>query len=399
MSDEPKILSSKLLVSIGLISYPLYIWHWPALAFLKITELEPGITLKIAAIAVACILSVVTYLYVEKPIRRMQGKNKMAFTLLILMSFTALIGIYTHHREGMDFREVNYAVYKNKIKQTVLAYLGLQGETINIPKSGYLNQAKFEKIDPEYDGKLLKLIGTLKSSSGMNAIKNDFDSVNQDGYKCGEAKCKNGIAGQTIVIVGDSHAENFYTAIASTHKNYNVVRFTDAGCTPIASRYRDADNRCKKLLGRALSYVQTNKVELLILAARWPENYADVVGDIESYKPYVKNVALAGPSVVFFHEVSQILLRYDGAMEVNQYVNSQMDFERFELNQQMHQFAQLNNIHYIDRIAPLCGDGLCRLTLTGKELLIFDNGHLSNAGAKYVGEKLLKNRVIANLVS
>jgi hypothetical protein len=65
----------------------------------------------------------------------------------------------------------------------------------------------------------------------------------------------------------------------------------------------------------------------------------------------------------------------------------------------MQRFAQLNNIAYIDRIAPLCGDGLCRLTQTGEELFIFDNGHFSNTGAKYFGEKLLKDRVIATLVA
>lgn len=394
-----RILASKVLVGIGLISYPLYIWHWPALAFLKITELNPGINLKIAAISLAFVLAVVTYRYAEIPIRRMQGKNKMAFILLFLMIFTGLVGINTYNRAGMDFREVNYAVYKSKILQTVSAYLGLQSEPKLAPTSPFLNQAKFEALEPGYTDKLVKLINTLKSSGNLNAIKNDFDLINKEGFKCDDAKCKNGTTGQTIVIVGDSHAENFYSAIASTHKNYNVVRFTDAGCTPIASRYRDVDNRCKVLLGRALSYLQSNKVELLILAARWPQNYAEVVGDIESYKQYVKNIAIAGPSVIFFNEVSQILLRYDGSMDVNQHINTYMDFERFELNEQMHRFAQLNNIAYIDRIAPLCGDGSCRLTQTGEELFIFDNGHLSNTGAKYLGERLLKDRVIASLTT
>lgn len=394
-----KILSSKLLVNIGLVSYPLYIWHWPALAFLKITEFNPSAFQKIIAMSLACILAVLTYLYVEKPIRRANGKNTMAIILLFLMSFTALIGFVTYHREGMDFREVNYVVYKNRIKQTISSYLELKNETKELPTVGFLDQAKFEKLDPGYNDKLIKLTNTLKSSSGIKAIKDDFDSINRNGYKCDEDQCGEKFAGKVIVIIGDSHAANFYTVIASTHKNYKVVAFTDSGCTPIASRYRDADNRCNKLLGRALSYVQSNKVKLLILAARWPQNFEDVVSDIERFKPYVKNIAVAGPSIVFSTEVTQILHRYDGAMDVNQYVNSQIDVDRFELNQQMFQFAQLNHIPYIDRIAPFCEDGLCRLTQTGDELFIFDNGHLSNAGAEYLGEKLLKERVIDKLVN
>jgi hypothetical protein len=299
----------------------------------------------------------------------------------------------------MDFREVNYVVYKSKIKKAVSTHLGLQSEPELTPTSRFLNQEKFAALEPEYANKLLKLINTLKSSDNLSAIKNDFDSINKQGFKFDDAKCKNQTSGQTIVIVGDSHAENLHSSIAATHENYNVVRFTDAGCTPIASRYRDVDNRCKIMLERALSCLQSNKVELLILAARWPQNYAEVMGDIEGYKPYVKNIAIAGPSVIFFNEVSQILLRYDGSMDVNQHINTYLDFERFELNEQMQRFAQLNNIAYIDRIAPLCGDGLCRLTQTGEELFIFDNGHFSNTGAKYFGEKLLKDRVIATLVA
>ena len=207
------------------------------------------------------------------------------------------------------------------------------------------------------------------------------------------------MSGSTIAIIGDSHAENLYSAISLTHQSYNVVRFTDAGCTPIAVRYRDRDNKCQIMLGKALNYLQSNEVDLLIFSARWPKNYEDILTDIEGYKAYVHNIAVAGPSVVFLNEVSQILLRYDGVAEVNSYVNSQIDFERFELNQQMKQFFAINHVEYIDRIAPLCSDGLCRLTQTGNELFIFDGGHLSNAGAVFVGEKLLKDRAIEQLVS
>ena len=65
-------LSARPAVAIGLISYPLYLWHWPILSFLQITE-QGAVSrpLRLAGIAVAVALAVITYLAVERPIRRM----------------------------------------------------------------------------------------------------------------------------------------------------------------------------------------------------------------------------------------------------------------------------------------------------------------------------------------
>ena len=48
-----KILSTKLFVGIGLISYSLYLWHYPVFAFVRITELAlENITVKILIIPI-----------------------------------------------------------------------------------------------------------------------------------------------------------------------------------------------------------------------------------------------------------------------------------------------------------------------------------------------------------
>ena len=64
-------LSSAPVVFIGLISYPLYLWHWPLLSLLQITEQgEVTRPVKAAAIAIAVVLATLTYLLIERPIRR-----------------------------------------------------------------------------------------------------------------------------------------------------------------------------------------------------------------------------------------------------------------------------------------------------------------------------------------
>ncbi|MEP6783719.1 MAG: acyltransferase, partial [Acidobacteriota bacterium] len=64
------VLSARPMVFVGLISYPLYLWHWPILSFLQITEQgDVSRLLKVEAIAVAFVFATLTYLVVERPIR------------------------------------------------------------------------------------------------------------------------------------------------------------------------------------------------------------------------------------------------------------------------------------------------------------------------------------------
>jgi peptidoglycan/LPS O-acetylase OafA/YrhL len=75
--NEPvyKLLSSKLFVGIGVISYSLYLWHYPAFAFDKIIEFTPRDTLgKLSVILITILLSIVSYYFIELPARNKKNK-------------------------------------------------------------------------------------------------------------------------------------------------------------------------------------------------------------------------------------------------------------------------------------------------------------------------------------
>ncbi len=64
------ILGSQPVVWIGLISYPLYLWHWPLLTFARIIEGgEPSPQIRIIALVVSAVLSCITYLLIERRLR------------------------------------------------------------------------------------------------------------------------------------------------------------------------------------------------------------------------------------------------------------------------------------------------------------------------------------------
>ena len=86
-------LSARPVVFIGLISYPLYLWHWPILSFLRITEQgDVSRPLKVVAIAVSFVLASITYLVVEKPIRRALSPATLRRATPVVMPM-AVIGI------------------------------------------------------------------------------------------------------------------------------------------------------------------------------------------------------------------------------------------------------------------------------------------------------------------
>jgi peptidoglycan/LPS O-acetylase OafA/YrhL len=101
-----KILSNKLAVWFGLISFPLYLWHWPILSFARIVESEvPSRNIRLAAVVLSIVLAWLTYKLVERPLRF--GKhNKIKVTaLVILMTVVGYVGYNTYERNGLPFRK------------------------------------------------------------------------------------------------------------------------------------------------------------------------------------------------------------------------------------------------------------------------------------------------------
>jgi len=101
-----KILSTKLFVGLGLISYSLYLWHYPIFAFVKTTGLVMGdMTFKLLLIPILLICSVISYHFVEKPFRNKKNDIKKIL-ILISISFFVLISfnLYVINKDGIKNR-------------------------------------------------------------------------------------------------------------------------------------------------------------------------------------------------------------------------------------------------------------------------------------------------------
>jgi peptidoglycan/LPS O-acetylase OafA/YrhL len=98
-----KVLSNKRLVWIGLISYPLYLWHWPLLSFYSIIGAgERNNLVVLALVALAFLLAWITYRYWEQ-LFRYRG-NWAVLVLCAGMIIVGSAGYSAYTRNGLDFR-------------------------------------------------------------------------------------------------------------------------------------------------------------------------------------------------------------------------------------------------------------------------------------------------------
>ena len=102
-----KILSTKLFVGIGLISYSLYLWHYPIFAFARITDFTQGSSFnKLLLGAIILIISVFSYYFVERPARNKNNKFKVILNLnIFFIIFLIIINLIIFFNQG----------YKNRI--------------------------------------------------------------------------------------------------------------------------------------------------------------------------------------------------------------------------------------------------------------------------------------------
>lgn len=100
-------LSHPLMVWFGVISYPLYLWHWPLLAYARILEGGlPSAVVRVGLILFAVFLAWLTYRFIERPIRfGIQSRIKV-IVLAMLMVGVGYTGFHVYTHEGLNQRPV-----------------------------------------------------------------------------------------------------------------------------------------------------------------------------------------------------------------------------------------------------------------------------------------------------
>jgi len=185
------ILSNKIVVLIGLISFPLYLWHWPLLTFARIIESgKPTPEIRWAAVALSMLLAWLTYRLIETPLKNIGSRAKTIF-LTVLMIGMGVTG---------------YATYK------------LNG----IPDRGMIKFS--EKINAQFVGPLWQY---TKNDSCM--AKHPMAGTADFGWWfCMESRD----ADPTLMLIGTSFANHLYAGLAQNSETKKNTILSIGTCDP-----------------------------------------------------------------------------------------------------------------------------------------------------------------------
>jgi peptidoglycan/LPS O-acetylase OafA/YrhL len=222
-----RILANSLLVKIGLISYPLYLWHWPLLSFARIIEGEtPSREIRIGAVILSIALAWLTYRLIEIPLR-FGARTKTKVSVLILSMFMlGLIGHLTSKQHGFAFR---LKAFEEKVKEV---------------KRSRDSTPECKNAIPVKDLRYCNLADTSRSPS--------------------------------VVVIGDSHGNRLYESLAAKYDSLgeNLLQIGGGGCLPfwdIETGSPGQPNKCHEQMNPQLDYVLNNpNIKTVIFANRGP---------------------------------------------------------------------------------------------------------------------------------
>lgn len=128
------LLSSRLAVAIGLISYPMYLWHWPMLTLPRVFSGEMSVGAKFVALFLTLCFSIATYKFVEKPFRYGGSGGLKSLVLILCIAALGSFGLNDYQRDGLPFRSF---VKTNTLPSgfaggagsTIQGFCGLDSET------------------------------------------------------------------------------------------------------------------------------------------------------------------------------------------------------------------------------------------------------------------------------
>jgi peptidoglycan/LPS O-acetylase OafA/YrhL len=382
-----RLLSNRFLVGIGLISFPLYLWHWPLLSFAVILEgTQPDKHIRITLVIMAFVLASLTYYFLERPIRFGRHTRSKAYLSVAVMIVVGSTGLATYTQDG----------FQERISH---------------------KEVKAQLADLKFD---------LPESTGWYCEDLEHDSP----------RCHSTGPNPSVVVIGDSHALMIYSALRERFKakgqDIGLYGGSD-GCPPLLNviiQDKGGDPRhCLKKGSLAIQrIIDDPAIREVIITSRGPmyttaKGFGDVEMDqfgswvlhFKGEEPHARDnesvfsiglsqtidaLIAAGKKITFLHDVPELgfdIRRCSSFRPLSIVKNSDDDcsvsrtvFEaRTKSFKEMADklLAQRPSVKVIHLAEALCDQELCHGSKDGV-LFYIDDDHLSHRGAAFVVDRL-----------
>jgi len=343
-----QILSTRPFVFVGIISYSLYLWHWPLISFLHYSRVEITSEIATAIIATALLLGYLSWRFVEQTFRhkRVSMNRMLAFSSIAAALAIMATPIVLFVKDGVPSR---------------FPFALMTEEQLNVERSRYWAGIETKKT---------KLVTTTQRKTIIIG--------NSHAYDFSYALTENDFSGKIKLIETTFHCFNFgHDAVFPEKKEY-----------------------CHNLLSTILASPDLKAADDVYLHDNWGgESLAGLEEMIASIRKVTNaHIYVVGPKMTFTDtalNISKIAQqqRYVTAGEINEFAKK---FEKTSLvayDSRLKVFfseKQLDGVTYISALNTQCGLKLeCNILSSSGEYLYFDDSHFTLVGSRAFG-KLLK---------
>jgi peptidoglycan/LPS O-acetylase OafA/YrhL len=346
-----RLLSWRPAVFIGLISYSLYLWHWPIMVFQRSDHFLIGqapLSTKLATIAISIGVAYLSWRFIETPFRirtkstparRALGGAFASMAAVAALSTTALA------LDGAPFRFAQPVV-------TLASYLA---------------------YDP-----------TAAFRSGRCYL-----TANRETYDTKTCLTKDAMR-PNYLLIGDSHAAQLWLGLHEVLPDVNLMQATMMLCRPVRMEVTAFDFRkCPRLMHFIFDdYLTHEKIDKVLLAASWK---SEDVPKLEATLDYLKErnieAVVFGPIVEYDHALPRLLadaIRYHDPQLADRERTAAIPL----LDRRMRMLVTGKGVPYISTYDAMCKAGTCDKLVSGDVPFQFDEGHLTAAGSIALAEKL-----------
>ncbi len=357
-----RVLSLRLVVGIGLISYPLYLWHWPLLSMLRLMAGEtPPAWVRTAAVGASFVLAWLTYRVIERPIRLGPRREWIVPALCLLLAAVGGAGYYTYQHDGLWDRAVN-----RTDKSAFSAYYQAMRRTgITVP---YRLECDF----------MAPVTDTVRDEIAPGCT----------------TPGRNG----TWFLWGDSHAQALSPAVTSLLPDgVALAQVATSSCRPSlgGTDLHVPGGRCDRANSYALEKIRELRPRVLILAQNGDHSQTDWEAlALKVRELGVGQVVVVGPVPMWSPSLPEVY--------INRYWGSGADRASYGLVPgraeddalMRTRYERSSALTYVSIMNRVCNDAGCLAVVPGSnppELMTFDASHLTPLGSRFVGDQVLRS--------
>lgn len=345
-----RFLSTPPMRFIGLISYSLYLWHYPVRIFYGHIWGKAGDGTKLALILISIALATLSWRFIERPFRAQRedsgGKLPVFGAAAASMAVLALISIQL----GAAVRVVRQE------PPQVAALLS------------HLDDGKGQSM--------------REGICFLMASSNDLSAYQPS--KCLEISPNK----QDFLLIGDSHAAHLWPGFSQVFPQINFMQANASGCRPVFEP--EGKSRCRKLMEYIFTqFLPGKKLDGIIMASRWrKDDIEDIKQTALRLRQYADRVIVFGPIVEYTMALPRILALEYAHLAGEGGVASYRKTYQQELDLELGRAMQAAGIEYVSVYRAICAPECSLWAEQDTVPMQFDYGHLTTAGAKELARRV-----------